>query len=128
MKFVTALLVLGLLSPSVFGAAQEPVPFKALMQPAATYQSVPPTGNQSAQSPAQTAPVAHTSHRGKVFIGTGIGMVALGGGVLALTGISWGSSSKKDAGYAAGGGLAGVGVALIVIGVHRRSAQRAGHD
>lgn len=128
MKFVAALLVLGLLSPSVSGAAQEPVPFKALMQTAGTDRTVAQTGNQSDQSSAQTASATHPSHRGKVLIGTGIGMVALGGGVLALTGISWGSSTKKDAAYAAGGGLAGVGVALIVIGLHRRSAQRAGHN
>jgi len=127
MKLVAvALLILGMLGNAASATAEGPVPFKALMQTAGAQPSLPPmtdAKDQSTAVPAQPAHRPRITRGGKIMIGTGIGMVAIGGLVIAGTALlDWGPpTAKVDAGYATGGGLAAGGITLIVFGVHRRS-------
>jgi hypothetical protein len=56
------------------------------------------------------------------MVGAGIGMVAIGGLVVMMTGLmhDWASPSRQTALYVGGGGMAAGGVTLIVFGKHRR--------
>lgn len=59
------------------------------------------------------------------MIGTGIGLVVIGGIVMVGTAVlnSWATSTDKAELYGAGGGICAGGTALIVLGSHRRTAQ-----
>ena len=126
MRFLGAsLLALGLFWNSVLAYAEGPVPFRSLMQTAGS-----PSGMLSARTDQQTqvatpTPPTHLTHGGKAMIGSGIGLVAIGGGVIIMTAIlnSWATPGKRGALYGGGGGVAAAGVTLIVLGNHRRSAQ-----
>ncbi len=123
-----AFLVLGVLCNSTLAMAEGPVPFSALMQHAGAQPGIPPIADAKDQSTAVSTQPAHPSRMtsgGKVMIGIGIGMVAIGG--VALVGSAllndWAPAGKEAAGWATGGGLAAGGITLIVFGSHRRSAQ-----
>jgi hypothetical protein len=126
MKLVAvALSILGMLLSSTSAMAEGPVPFSALMQTAGAQPDVPPmtdaAGKATPLSTPQAAP-PHMTSGGKVMVGAGIGMVAIGGLVVMMTGLmhDWASPSRQTALYVGGGGMAAGGVTLIVFGKHRR--------
>jgi hypothetical protein len=127
MKLVTvALLVVGMLSNSMFAMAEGPVPFKALMQTAGAQPTATPSQNQSTAVPTQPAHRPMT-RSGKMMTGFGIGLCAIGGSVLVASAVLnnvWGfSSSDKAKAYGAGGGAVAGGAILLVLGNRRRSAR-----
>jgi hypothetical protein len=130
MKLVTvALLVVGMLSHSIFAMAESPVPFKALMQTAGAQPTTTPiTASQDQPTAIPTRPAHGPMTRGgKMMTGIGIGLCVIGGSVLvgaaALNNV-WGfSSSDKAKSYGAGGGAMAGGAILIILGNHRRSAK-----
>jgi len=82
MKLVAvALSILGMLLSSTSAMAEGPVPFSALMQTAGAQPDVPPmtdaAGKATPLSTPQAAP-PHMTSGGKVMVGAGIGMVAIG--------------------------------------------------
>jgi hypothetical protein len=123
-----ALLVFGMLCNSVLATAEDPVPFRALMQAAGAQPNVPRISDAKDQSTAVSTQPSHTPHMttgGKAMIGVGIGMLAIGGVVILTTNSVSGltTSTDKAALYGAGGGAMAGGAVLIVLGAHRRSAQ-----
>jgi hypothetical protein len=130
MKLVTvALLVVGMLSNSVFAMAEGPVPFKALMQTAGAQPITTPITASQDQSTAVPTQPAHgpMTRGGKMMTGVGIALCVIGGTVLvgsaALNNV-WGfSSSDKAKFYGAGSGAVAGGAVLIVLGNRRRSAK-----
>lgn len=124
MKLVAvALLVLGMLCNSTLAAAEGPVPFSALMQPAGGQPGIPPITDAKDQSTAASTQPAHPPRittGGKIMTGAGIGMVVIGG--IFLVGSATVRSPEKGAGFLIGGGIAAGGITLIVFGNHRRSA------
>ena len=126
MKLVTAVaLIIAIFCGSTLAIAEGPVPFKTLMRGGAQPGLPPIAGDdaQSASSSSQPAPKTHMTATGKVMTGVGIGLIAVGGLVMAATPHAWATSSEKDGLYAGSGATMGVGVVLIVFGVHRRSAR-----
>ena len=129
MKLVAvAFLAVVMLCNSALAMGEGPVPFRALMRAAGAEAAVPSPGDGNDQSPALSGKPAHATHMtstGKVMIGTGIGLVAIGGvaviGTAALH--SWIGSPHKAELYGVGGGAMAGGVILIVLGNHHRSAQ-----
>ena len=128
MKLVAAaVLVVGMLSNSMLAMAEDPVPFRALMQTAGAQPATTPT----TASKDQSAPVAtQPAHRpmtsgGKVMTGAGIVLFVVGGGVLIGTALlnSWASPAHKAEFYGAGSGAVVSGAILIVIGHRHRSAK-----
>src|SRR5215472_4902523 len=130
MKLATvALLVVGVLCNSMLASAQSPVPFRALMQTAGAQPSAPPirdSKDQSAPISTEPAPRRHKTTGGKIMVGVGIGMLAIGGvvmlGTAAVSSSSLiGSPSSSDQAklYGAGGGAMAGGAILIVLGAHR---------
>ena len=130
MKLVTvALLVVGMLSNSMFAMAEGPVPFKALMQTAGAQPTTAPITASQDQSTAVPTRQAHgpMTRGGKMMTGVGIALCVIGGSVLigsaALNNV-WGfSPSDKAKSYGAGSGAVAGGVVLIVLGHHRHSAR-----
>jgi hypothetical protein len=130
MKLVTvALLVVGMLSNSMFAMAEGPVPFKALMQTAGAQPTTTPVTASQNQSTAVPTQPAHRpmTRGGKMMTGFGIGLCVIGGSVLVASAVLnsvWGfSPSDKAKAYGAGGGAVAGGAILIVLGNRRRSAR-----
>ncbi len=130
MKLITvAILVVGMLSHSMFAMAEGPVPFKALMQTADAQPTTTPTTASQDQSTAVPTHPAHgpMTRGGKIMTGVGFGLCVIGGSVLvgaaALNNV-WGfSSSDKAKAYGAGSGAVAGGAILLVLGNRRRSAK-----
>lgn len=121
---VVALLAVGILCNSTFAIAGTPVPFRALMQnggaqPAAP--SSPDAKNQSTSAP----PKKHMTTGGKIMTGVGVGFLIIGGTVLIGTKAynGYATSTDRNELYGAGGATMGIGAVLILLGMHRRSAQ-----
>jgi hypothetical protein len=128
-RIAVALLILGMLCNAALATAEGPVPFKALMQTAGAQPSLPPMTDAKDQSTAVSTQPAHRppmSSGGKVMTGIGIGMLAIGGGVVvgtAALGNCYGCSSHRAELYGAGSGIMAGGAILVVLGNHRRIAQ-----
>jgi len=126
MKPVAALaLVVALLCSSTFALAEGPIPFKALMRNDGAQPGMPPLTDGSDQPAAASSQAVHKTHMtgaGKVMTGVGIGLVAFGGLVMAVTPNAFATQTDKNELYGASGATMGVGVVLIVFGVKRRSA------
>jgi hypothetical protein len=128
MKLVTvALLVVGMLSNSILVMAEDPVPFRALMQTAGAQPATTPIAasqNQSTAVSTQPARRPMTSG-GKIMTGAGLALCVAGGVVLVGAAVlnSLASPSHKAEAYGAGSGAVAGGVILIVLGDHRRSAK-----
>jgi hypothetical protein len=123
-KFLAvSLLVVGVFLTSVLAVAEDPIPFKAMMQSASAPVAGPP--KPDANYPAgQAANASKTTAAGKaeiiggfVLLVTGISTVAF---TAKLTGTNY-AGPKAPALYAGGAAAAGVGVTLIVLGSHRRA-------
>jgi hypothetical protein len=128
MKLATvALLVVGLSCNSMLAMAEDPVPFRALMQTAGAQPSIPPirdSKDQSAPVSTEPAPRRHMTTGGKIMVGVGIGMMVIGGvAMLGAAGSIWATSTEKNSLYGAGGGAMAGGAILIVLGAHRRSVR-----
>lgn len=129
MKLVAvALLVVGMLSNSMLAVAEDPVPFRALMQTASAQPTTTPIAasqDQSTAVPSQPAPRPMTSG-GKIMTGTGLGLCVVGVVVLVSAAVlnSLASPSHKAEAYGGGGGAVAGGAILVVLGSHhRRSAK-----
>lgn len=129
MKLVAvALLFPGMMCNSMLAMGQGPVPFSAYMQAAGAQPGVSPApGAKDQFTPVSNHP-AHPTHMtsgGKAMVGGGVAMLAMGGTVIVGTALWNGahSTTKGDAGFATGGGLAAGGITLIVLGKHRRTAE-----
>ena len=131
MKLVAvALLVPGLLCNPMLAMAQGPIPFSAYMQAAGAQPSAPRAPDAKNQFTPVSNPQAHThmTSGGKVMTGAGIGLLAVGGVLIAGTALLnsgnnfFGNATEKAAGYGGGAGLCAGGVTLIILGHHRRSA------
>jgi hypothetical protein len=131
MKLVTvALLVVGMLSNSMLAMAEDPVPFRALMQTASAQPTTTPITASRDQSTAVSTQPAHRpmTRGGKIMTGAGISLCVIGGGVLVgavALNSAWGfSPSRKAEAYGGGGGALAGGTILIILGDHhRRSAK-----
>ena len=96
------------------------------MQTAGSQPGIPAMANaksDSAPVSTQSARPAHLTSGGKMMIGGGITMVAIGGLVIVMTGVmhDWASSSKKAALFGSGGAAVAAGVTLITFGNRRHS-------
>src|SRR3974390_38430 len=126
MKLVAvALLVAAMLCNSTLAMAEGPVPFTALMQNAGAQSSGPPIpdAKNQAEIATQLARTGHMTTGGKIMVGVGVGMLAIGG-VLFVGTRAWNgpaSPTDKHELYGAGGATIGVGALLIFLGTHRRS-------
>jgi hypothetical protein len=130
MKLITvALLVVGMLSQSMFAMAEGPVPFKALMQTAGAQPTTTQITASQDQSTAVPTRPAHgpMTRGGKMMTGFGTALFVIGGSVLvgaAVLNGAWGfSPSDKAKAYGAGSGAVAGGAILIVLGNRRRSAK-----
>jgi hypothetical protein len=130
MKLVTVpLLVVGMLSNSMFAMAEGPVPFKALMQTAGAQPTTTPITASQDQSTAVPTQPAHgpMTRGGKIMTGAGIALCVIGGSVVVGTAAlnsAWGfTASDKAKSYGAGSGAVAGGAILIVLGNRRRSAK-----
>lgn len=126
MKLVAAALLVGLLCIPTLAVAEGPVPFNALMRNEGAQPGIPPLTDANDQPTAASNQPVHKTHMtraGKIMTGVGIGMVAIGGVVMAATPNAFATTTDKNELYGASGATMGVGVALIVTGVRRRSAQ-----
>ena len=126
MKPVALALVVAMLWSSTFAMAEGPVPFKALMRNDGAQPAVPPltdVGDQSTAASNQAVRKTHMTRAGKIMTGVGIGLVAFGGLVMAVTPNAFATQTDKNELYGASGATMGVGVVLIVLGVRRRSAK-----
>lgn len=127
MKPVAAVaLVVAMLCSSTLAMAEGPVPFRALMRNDGAEPSIPPLTDANDPPTAASNQADHKTHMtsaGKIMTGVGIGMVAIGGVVMAATPHAFATPTDKNELYGASGATMGVGVVLIVIGVRRRSAQ-----
>jgi len=106
--------------------AEGPIPFKALMRNQGAQPGMPLFTDADAQStsaPNQPAHKIHVTRSGKIMTGVGIGLVGIGGFVMAVTPHAFATPTDKNELYGASGATMGVGVVLIVLGTHRRSAQ-----
>jgi hypothetical protein len=107
---------------STCAAAEDPIPFSAMMQSAAAQPAVPAKPDASSQ-PVKTGKITGGG-KTEMIVGTvlmGVGVVAcIGTALLNSAGIKP-SGDKTAALYAGGAGAAGVGVTLIVLGSHRRT-------
>ena len=124
---VVALLV-AMFCSSTLAMAEGPVPFRALMRNDGAQPGEPPLTDINDQ-PAATSNQAvhktqtHITRSGKIMTGVGIGLVAFGGLVMAVTPNAFATQTDKNELYGASGATMGVGVVLIVFGVKRHSAQ-----
>jgi hypothetical protein len=119
-------LVVAILCSSTLAVAEGPVPFRALMRNEGAQSGIPPLTDVNDQPAATSNQAAHKTHMtrtGKIMTGVGIGMVAIGGVVMAVTPHAFATPTDKNELYGASGATMGVGVVLIVIGVTRHSAQ-----
>jgi hypothetical protein len=122
MKFVAlALLVTAMLCNSTLAMAEGPVPFRALMQDAGAKPGGPPIpdAKNQAEIATQLARTGHMTTGGKIMVGVGASMLAIGGVLFAWPGKI--TPNDKHELYGAGGATMGVGAILIVLGTHRRS-------
>jgi hypothetical protein len=125
MRLVAAALIAGISFNPVIAAAQNPVPFKAMMQSAGAEPAVPPMPDTSKQ----TARAGQMTGGAKVEIGVGAFLIAAGATSLALTALltrdGWGAGipGKTAAGYAGGGAAVIGGVTLITLGCRKRPAK-----
>jgi hypothetical protein len=125
-KFLVGpLLVAGLIFNSVLAVAEDPIPFKAMMQAAGGQAATPPAAdaNNAASQPAHAGKIT-AAGKGEMIGGA----VLLGAGALAIGfTAAFNSTGFKTAGgktaalYGGGAAAAGVGVTLIVLGSHRRA-------
>jgi hypothetical protein len=123
--YLVAPVVIGaLLLNSLCAVAEDPIPFKAMMQSAGAQPAVPPTPDAQSQQ-ANTGKITAVGKTeivgGYVLLGAGAVTVALTAAI--NSGFKF-SGSKVTALYAGGGAAAGVGVTLIVLGFHRRSKSK----
>lgn len=127
MKLVAAVaLLVAMFCSSTLAMAEGPVPFRALMRNDGAQPGIPPLTDISDQPTAASNQAVHKTHitrAGKVMTGVGIGLVAFGGLVMAVTPDAFATQTDKNELYGASGATMGVGVVLIVFGVKRRSAQ-----
>ncbi len=124
-KFVAVpLLSAGIFLGSVSAVAENPIPFKAMMQPAGAQTAVPPKPQSGQQ--VQPGPI---SNAGKAEIGAGFFLLAAGVATLTVTvaldssGFFKSSGGKIAAGYGAGAGATVAGVTLITLGFHKHKAR-----
>ena len=124
---VVALLSIGMLCSSTLAIAEDPVPFKELMQAPGAQPSGPPVpdAKSQAQIASQLGRTGHMTTKGKVMTAVGIGMVVIGGTALAGTALWHGPVTPSDKAklYGAGAGVIAGGTILIVLGAHQRSRQ-----
>lgn len=127
MKLVAAVaLLVAMFCSSTLALAEGPVPFRALMRNDAAQPGIPPLTDTDDPPAAASGKAVHKTHMtrsGKIMTGVGIGLVAIGGVVMALTPNAFATPTDKDELYGASGATMGVGVVLIVFGVKRHTAQ-----
>lgn len=116
------LTVAGMLLSSMGAIAEDPIPFKAMMQTAGAQPAVPPAPDAQSQQKNSGKITAG----GRAEMAGGIVMTVVGGGVIALTAALSVGGLKPPAGkaaalYAGGAATTGVGITLIVLGMNRRS-------
>lgn len=124
-RVALAVLIAGMLCNSALSMAEDPVPFKTLMQTAGAQPALPPNSDAKDKSVTASTPPAHRSmtRGGKIMSGVGIGMIVVGATGIVGT-AAWrgpATPSDKDKLYAASGGTAGLGVVLIILGHHRQT-------
>lgn len=129
------LMCAGMILSSLNAAAQDSIPFRAMMQSASAQAAVPwrsvagpdaqtASGQQASPNP-KTGPITAA---GKTEIGVGFLLIGAGVVTVSLT-AALNSSGFKPSGvktpalYAAGGGAMAVGVTLIALGFHRHRAK-----
>lgn len=123
-KFLAAMLMgVAVLLSSLSAVAEDPIPFKAMMQSAGTQTPVPPKPQAGQQ--VQPAPITNV---GKTEIVGGFLLIAVGVATMSITALltSGGprpSGAKTPALYAAGGGATAAGVTLVILGSHRHKAR-----
>lgn len=123
--FAVVALGVAIFCSSTLAVAQDPVPFKALMLGKGAQPGLPQNTDANAQSSTASTPAPHKTHMtaaGKIMTGVGIGMIGIGGAVMALTPNAFATQTDKNELYGASGATIGVGVVLIILGVHRRTA------
>lgn len=126
-KFAACLLMFpALFFVCVRSAAQDSIPFNAMMQSAGAQPAVPPKPDAK-DAASQSATSSHASNgtgefvAGGILLGTGLAAVTATVIVVALVHGSAGHDGRVWAGIGGGAGVAGAGVALIVVGNHKRS-------
>jgi hypothetical protein len=122
-KFVAVpLMSAGMFLSSLSAVAENPIPFKAMMQSAGAQAPVPPkpTGQQVNQGPITST--------GKAEIGAGFLLV--GAGIVTITATALlNSSNFNPAGpktpllYGVGAGATAAGVTLVALGFHKHKAR-----
>lgn len=121
------LMITGILFNSTWAAAQDPIPFNAMMQSASTQTPVPPRLDANSAS-SQQVKQGHITPGGKAEIVGGFILVGAGAVVIsaAVAFSSWdtkGAKGKTAAAYGCGAGAVAGGVTLVAFGFHRRSAK-----
>lgn len=123
-------LIVGMLCCSTLAVAESPIPFNALMQAAAAQTAVPPMPDARSNSTAATTQSTNRgpmTSGGRVMTGVGIALLGVGAGLIGVGasvnehGI--GGSEVRSIGMGAGAGFAGIGIALIILGTHKRKAK-----
>lgn len=123
-KFVAVpLMSAGIFLSSLSAVAENPIPFKAMMQTAGAQAAVPP----KPQSGQQVQP-GSISNAGKAEIGAGFLLV--GAGIVTITATALlNSSNFNPAGpktpllYGVGAGATAAGVTLVALGFHKHKAR-----
>ena len=129
------LMCAGMFLSSLNTAAQDPIPFKAMMQSASEQAAVPSrsdagvdaqtaSGQQSSPNP-KTGPITAA---GRTEIGVGFLLIAAGVATISITALlrssGFSPSASKTSGlYVAGAGATAGGVTLIALGFHRHKAR-----
>ena len=128
--FAIAILGPSMLCNSMLAVAAGPIPFGKLAKDAAVDPVAPasPTAyddtTPAASQPPNSAQHAPLTTGGKVMLGFGIGLTAIGAGLFATGATcakdSWFGSTCRGVGMGGGAGTAAAGVTLIVFGLHQR--------
>lgn len=124
---VAVLLAAGTCLNAASANAEQPIPFDAIMHSASVQSAVPARPDANSASGGQVDR-GHVTNAGKAEIGTGFFLFGAGVITIAITAILQKggfkpSGAKTPALYAGGAGAAAVGVTLVTLGFHKRSAK-----
>jgi hypothetical protein len=119
--FVLTLAIAAMLLNSTAAAAEDPIPFKAMMQSASAPTPVPPKPDAG-----QSTNNGKITPGGKGEIAGGIALTIIGAGTLGIAALFSAYGGKGDTGrfvaaYAGGAGATVGGITLIILGSNRRS-------
>jgi hypothetical protein len=127
MKLVAVtLLVVAMLCNCMLAVAENPVPFRALMQTAGAEPAAPPKPDaKDAFSKSTTSTNSGKAERvtGGVLLGTGVAAITATLVIVSAAHGSAGHDGRVWAGIGGGAAMTGVGVSLIVLGSHKHSAK-----